>query len=197
MPRVESGWDQAGVWPKRPPCAAVTSSSAAGHHSQSAAALLHPACSTQGVPAEYQEGQSLRDHSQIHFLKRQIVLQKLSFFFSFFLLNSFSYFVINYWFPFILDKIVLQWLNTYLKKHLNIVLWYIWKCGLQSDGLQVVFPCGGWNSTVWKKKNNQIICWTLPIYISATICLINVGHHKALNAWVFQQHMNTSPKTAV
>lgn len=33
-----------------------------------------------------------------------------------------------------------------------------------------------------EEKNNQIICWTLPIYISATICLINVGHHKALNA---------------
>lgn len=194
MPRVESGWDQAGVWPKRPPCAAVTSSTAAGHHSQSAAALLHPACSTQGVPTQYQEGQSSKDtFSETPDSFTKIIF----FFFFFFILNTFSYFVINYWFPFILDKIVLQWLYTYSQKHLNIVLWYIWKCGLQSDGLQVVFPCGGWNSTVWKKKNNQIIRLTLPIYISATICFINVGQHKAPNAWVFQQHMNTSPKTAV
>lgn len=147
---------------------------------------------------EFQRNIKKVSHQRIHFLKRQIVLQKLSFFFFFFfILNTFSYFVINYWFPFILDKIVLQWLYTYSQKHLNIVLWYIWKCGLQSDGLQVVFPCGGWNSTVWKKKNNQIIRLTLPIYISATICFINVGQHKAPNAWVFQQHMNTSPKTAV
>lgn len=66
---VQPGGDKAGIWPQRSPGSAATSTPAARHHSQPAAALLHPACPTQGVSAQYKEGQFLKSISIWYFCK--------------------------------------------------------------------------------------------------------------------------------